>query len=241
MRTLLKTWLQNAGYHIRVTKPEQVDAFFAQKKMFNPDAQLTIFDVGAHHGETSLAYQKLFPQATIYAFEPFEASMNSLKKNINGTKQIFPQGVALSQEVGETTFHSNSFSATNSLLATAETETMGYFKTQNVVKIQTNTLDNFAQNNQIAHIDILKMDVQGAEHLVLRGAEKMLKQQKISLIYTEIIVKPSYDGQKSLDEMLTLVRSFGYNLYGFYNYLYGSKGEVIQLDALFTSPKFSIS
>ena len=57
------------------------------------------------------------------------------------------------------------------------------------------TLDEYALSKGIQHIDILKMDVQGSELNVLKGAENLLKSNKIDIIYSEVWFKAAYEGQ----------------------------------------------
>ena len=54
------------------------------------------------------------------------------------------------------------------------------------INVQTQTIDNFCLLNNIEKIDLLKLDTDGTEYEVLLGAEKLLSQGKIGLIYTEI-------------------------------------------------------
>jgi len=57
------------------------------------------------------------------------------------------------------------------------------------ILVQTKTLDNFCLDNNIKYIDILKIDVNGNALNVFKGAEKLLLEDKIGLIYTEIAAK----------------------------------------------------
>ena len=54
------------------------------------------------------------------------------------------------------------------------------------ISVQTQTLDNFCSNINIDNIDVLKIDTEGNELNVLKGAEKLLSEGKIKLIYVEI-------------------------------------------------------
>ena len=54
------------------------------------------------------------------------------------------------------------------------------------INVQTQKLDNFCSLNSIEKIDLLKLDVDGTEHEILLGAENLLSNGKIGLIYTEI-------------------------------------------------------
>ena len=197
-----------------------------------------IFDVGAHHGLVSKKFRELFPKATIYAFEPFIKSFEQLKVNICSDKGIHVFNFGLSEKVGSRLFHCNSSSATNSILATdvegAITWEGGILETQDVVSAKFETVDSVVAAMQIPRIDILKLDVQGAEPLVITGAEKTIHSGKIALIYSEIITQPTYSNQKRFDRALEVFYDSGYDLYNIYNLNNTRDGRLRQVDAIFT-------
>ena len=104
--------------------------------------------------------------------------------------------------------------------------------TTSQIEVRTTTIDTFCTETRISNIDILKMDVQGAEFSVLEGAHDMLASQKISLIYTELIMCPTYKGQHSLHEYLSFLASFGYDFLDFFNPV-RNHNQLIQADVLF--------
>jgi len=104
-------------------------------------------------------------------------------------------------------------------------------------EVSITTVDIFCLEVGISHIDILKMDVQGAEFSVLVGAKDMLANQRISLIYTELIMCPTYEGQHKLHEYLSFLDSFGYDFFDFFNPV-NSHNQLIQADLLFVSSSF---
>ena len=54
------------------------------------------------------------------------------------------------------------------------------------INVQTQTLDSFCLDKKIENIDVLKIDTEGNELNVLKGAKRLLSENKINLIYTEI-------------------------------------------------------
>ena len=109
----------------------------------------------------------------------------------------------------------------------------GLLETIGTVDVEMTTLDNFVDENNIKKIDILKMDVQGAEFMVLNGAKKTFEKGIVNMIYTEIIMLPTYEGQIPFDETIKLIRSFGFELYNFFNYNLTDAGQLRQVDAIF--------
>jgi FkbM family methyltransferase len=148
--------------------------------------------------------------------------------------------VALAAAVGQAEFSVNRNSATNSLLA-SDVGAEIYWrsdapKTTSTLTVPTKTIDSFAAEHSISRIDILKMDVQGGEFDVLKGAEKMLAGQAIGLIYMELITAPTYVGQHRIREYLELFDSVGYEIFDLYNFG-RSNGRLLQTDVIVVSPE----
>ena len=240
MKKLIKKLVNRCGYRIsRLAKPlSTLDAFTAMKQLLSGIREPVIFDVGAHHGHISKKFRDLLPTSVVYAFEPFKESFEQLKMNIASDPKITAYNFGLSNKDGMQSFHSNSSSATNSLFPSdkAGIQTWGenLLETQKLVEAGFKTLDSVVQTMQIPKIDILKIDVQGAEHLVIEGAAKACSQGLIRLVYSEIITQPTYKGQKRFDEALASFYNNGFDLYNIYNMSFTSEGRLRQLDAIFT-------
>jgi len=239
MKYLINDILRQFGYRIsRIPPDEGLNAFEVQKMLLGEAVvDLTIFDVGAYKGDVTLIYKKLFPDSKVYCFEPFPISFSILKKNTSSQCNIFAINKGLGEYTGKSEFHSNRSAPTNSILATLDesrhTWGDGLLDTIETIEIDMETLDDFVRNNHIDKIDILKLDAQGSEYMVLNGARNTLEEGKIKMIYSEIIILPTYKGQKYLDEFLLLLRSYGFDLYNFFNCSFTRKGMLRQLDAIF--------
>lgn len=211
------------------------------KRLFNDD-NLNIFDVGAHMGETSLLFNELFPKAKIFSFEPFERSFEEMRKKVQNIKNIRAFNYGLSNFSGTTLLNSNKSSATNSLLETDERYENSWGKglLSTVEKVQTHfkTFDAVVEEQKINKVQILKLDVQGAEHYVIDGAKHSIKQGIVDVIYTEIITQPTYKGQKRFDEILKLYYDLGYQVHNLYNFHYTPEKSLKQIDAIFIRNNF---
>ena len=90
-------------------------------------------------------------------------------------------------------------------------------KDYETIIVQTQTMDNFCSINNIDRIDILKLDCDGTEYEVLLGAEKLLSEDRIGLIYTEISgVKKGFDSK--VDEIVKLLSKYNFQLKKTWNY-----------------------
>jgi FkbM family methyltransferase len=242
MKKIIKAVFNKFGLEI-MKKSAVENAFELQEKLIeNTGKPITIFDVGAHIGAISLKYNGLFPNSTIYSFEPFPESFKSLKHNTLQRKNIKPFNKGLGEYVGTSKFHSNIHEQTNSILATHEEGNSNWgntnmLQTKEILDIELTTIDQIVKEENIKKIDILKMDVQGAEHQVMAGAKKTIEKGMIRLIYTEIITIPTYEGQQELDEALKMFRQFGFELFNIYNSGHTKNGRLQYIDVVFVNAK----
>ena len=242
-KNLIRNLLKRYGYKLSpiIIPPAFTDEYRDQKKLIG-NGPVTIFDVGAHNGQTSITYLNLFNEPEIYAFEPSPASFELLKTSVANYPGVKVFNTALGNITGEVPFYVNRSSETNSLLAT-HSEGSNYWDdnvldTIDTIKINATTVDEFVKNNGVEKIDILKIDTQGTEYQVIEGASRSIKQNKIKIIYLEIITMPTYQNQKHFDEILSLLRDKGFRLYNLYNYSHTIRGELRQVDAIFIHRSF---
>jgi FkbM family methyltransferase len=182
-----------------------------------------IFDIGAHHGESVEYLKELFPKSKIQSFEPDPESFNILSsKAIDGVSY---HNQALSDSEGTATFFRNKISHTNSLFKVNLNSTDSIGITNAIVnddeqylsgfnsefQVITTTLDTFIMAHSIEIIDLLKIDVQGAECSVLSGGEKLLKKTKV--IVLEISFFDYYEHQTSFLDVELLLSPLGFKLY----------------------------
>lgn len=242
MKSLLRTAFRSIGLDVRrVGGPGKAGSShdpYAVMQSLVTAPNPVIFDVGAHIGETARHFRSLFPDATLHCFEPFPDSYAKLSVATASDARVFPHAVALSDKTGTAHLKSNTGSATNSLLATdpkaAEYWGSGSLETRNEVEVRTQTIDDFCAGAGIARIDILKLDVQGAEFSVLTGSRGLLEQRAIGLVFMEMIMAPTYVGQRKLHEYLAMFDSLGYALLDLYTPLH-SGNRLIQCDAIVVS------
>ena len=223
----------------RPKKAKRNKPFEVQKRLFCGNVDLVIFDVGAYVGEIAAKYKQIFPKSTIHCFEPFPDSFQKLNQLCRDAS-IKTHQIAFSDKEEKATFHTNVDLSCNSLLPPTEGEFKCYSAKSikdGEIQVETNTIDNFCAEAGISGIDILKMDVEGAEIKVLKGASKMLSNQAIKLIYSEVMFIPHYTDGCLFHELTAFLDKYGYTLLNFYHLKSAKNGQLRWGNAIFLSPK----
>jgi FkbM family methyltransferase len=141
---------------------------------------LVIFDAGANVGKWSTEANKLFKDADIHSFEPVPDIFEKLSRNTANLPKVHLYNTALSNSAGTLTFH---FYPNSPLFNSIYNHPSG----REVVSVQCPALpgSDFCEQHNISNIDFLKIDVEGAEHLVLEGFREMIQNKKIRAIQFE--------------------------------------------------------
>jgi FkbM family methyltransferase len=245
MKQFLKAILRSLGFDLsrlsslaRNRNQPGDDPFLHQKRLAPAEGVKVIFDIGANRGQTTPTYRKWFPEATIYCFEPFAASFATLKEAFPNCRFVQPFQLAVSDGVGTRSFYCANESVMNSLLPLSPRADLLTTSTgSGTIEVQSTTLDAFCSENNVTRIDILKIDVQGAEVQVLSGATGLLRDQLVRMVYLEVNFNEIYLGQAFFHDVSGFLHSHGYSLYGLYQMAYSPVGPIGWADALFVSPK----
>ena len=179
-----------------------------------------IFDVGAHIGETTLLFLKIFDSIKIcYCFEPQINIFNILKKKFKNNSRVFCVNKAIYDKIIKKDFNvlyhqrSSTLEDINANSFYYKIKSLILFsKVKNIIykkeKLNCITLDSFITNKKI--IDILKIDVEGSELNVLKGCKNNIKNVKVILI--EILHHDSIKNYSKLD-IFRFLKKNGFQLY----------------------------
>jgi FkbM family methyltransferase len=189
-----------------------------------PDAKI-IFDVGANVGQTAKTYRRLYPSSQIWSFEPFPSTYESLRNSLSDP-QFHPMPLALSNEVGKATLHIGAESITNSFMERAS-------DTGKTIDVQTDTVDHFCSEHRIDKIDILKVDVEGAEIRVFKGAQEMFSREAIQAVFVEVYFDPIYEGMPLMWDLHSHLLERGFFLHGLYSLFRGRNRRLSFGNALY--------
>lgn len=241
LKSFVKSIFQLMGLNIqRKTSSFPDNPFDAQKKLLEGIgiSDPVIFDLGGHRGETICQYQAKFPNALVYCFEPSPDSLVALDDKYRDDPKTIIIPLAVTDQQGQQTLHINEIDAINSLLPLA-TSSRRYLPgngiTKGSIQVNTTSIDEFMQSQNVEVIHIMKMDIQGGELTALKGAEKVLKKGQLPLIYTEIMFVPHYENQPLLNDIWDFLAQYEYALFDFYYLQRAKNGQLRFANALFVS------
>ena len=177
--------------------------------------EAVFFDIGANIGFFTLAAgQKLRNNGgQVYAFEPCRETFEVLQQNVhlNGLRNVHLVHAALTDWVGEGTLHINkSFRDGLNTLGSP-----GHFDCGVVGRqvVRTTTIDHFMKANEIGQVDVMKVDVEGAELLVLAGGRRLLERNDAPVILYEGYSWCTAGFNYHPVEIMWLLKDFGYELF----------------------------
>lgn len=170
-----------------------------------------VFDVGADIGDWSQYILAVNKDVCLHAFEPIPKSFKILGKKLNA-HNVHLHNLALSQDVGTAEFFVYlGHSGLTDCSSLYYRPVIGHCLREKIV-VETQSLDHFCSVNAIPHIDLLKLDTEGAEWFIFLGAEQLLNKQAISLIQFEY-GGCNIDSKTTLHQMYELLTSKGYSVY----------------------------
>ena len=154
-------------------------------KVFGSEEPI-IFDVGANVGEYTNIIINNFPKAKIFSFEPHPATFSVLSSK-NFTKNVKLYNIAIGEKEETLSLFNRADDTEDSTFASLHREAISEILKKEVVeiKVPVNTLDNIVDDEKLNRIDFLKIDTEGNELAVLKGASSLLKNCKIGCIHFE--------------------------------------------------------
>lgn len=217
--------------------PHGMDLSFDIDRRFGRNNIQVVFDVGANVGQSTLAYLREFPQARIYSFEPVQSTYQKLSEATGSFPRVQAFKLGMGSEAGETVIHVNPVSTASSIVM----ERAG----DRAESIAMETVAGFAGKHGVESIDLLKIDTEGYDLEVLRGAAPLLQQQRIHLIQSEC--EPSVRSREDSPfvdfvSLSSFLNGFGYELFGVYEQQleWDGRNRVRYWNAVFLCPKLIV-
>lgn len=235
---LVQSFFHLFGLNLNYYNPSNSEVALTDYLLSQYDIK-TIVDVGANEGQFALKLiGKNNYKGKIISFEPVSSSFGVLSKN----SQRSSNWAVVKSAVGDTegtvpiNISQNSVSSSLRKVNAHTVEAEAGTAIVNTEMVPINTLDNLLKAHQWQNDLWLKIDVQGFEREVLKGASETLKQAKV--IQIELAVIPSYEQSPYLEEIITQLRAAGFTLYsimsGFRNY---KTGQMYEMEGFFVKEK----
>lgn len=209
----LWNWIGRAtGNHILRSLPRGVDVFHDIAKYLPRQHVEIFFDVGANVGQSALSYTKKFPAAQIYSFEPAPESFLQLQQHTAHCPRVRCFRLALAAKTGSGQLLASGTSTMNRLAPASPAAP----DSQRTIPVELQTLDAFCDTEKIQAIHYLKIDTEGGDLDVLRGAETMLAAQRIDLVEVEAGMNPRNTHHVRLEALKEHLEQRAYFLFGIY-------------------------
>lgn len=206
-------------------------------------APRVVLDVGARDCRESLDFAASFPSATVYAFECNPATLPACRAAAAHEPRLTLIEKAVTDRDGRTTFFpidqekTVTGSSDGNPGASSLFEASGEYPleqyVQGRVEVETVRLDTFLGQRGIGHVDVLWMDVQGAELLVLRGLGARIGD--VDWVHLEAEQFEIYRKQALFPEIDRFLAARGFDLCGFTSY------SMYAVDAVYCNRRLGVS
>lgn len=187
-----------------LTKKYERETTILFNKIIKPG--MVIIDIGAHIGYYTTLFAKLVgADGQVFAFEADLDNFRFLEKNTKNYKNINLHNIAIADKNSLIDFYKvNKSTGCHSII-----------KTNNAVKtsVQATTLDNFLAEKNINRVDLIKIDIEGAEPLAFKGMEKLFnKNQNLSIIM-EFSPNSFKSSPQDPANFLKNIKQYGFSVY----------------------------
>lgn len=205
---------RSLGVTISRTPPvppnQHADAALAHLRRWSPSD--VFFDVGANDGRTILRLQHQLACPRIYAFEPVSSTYRTLVERTARLSNVRTFNLALGAAPGTGTMYLNDIDALASFSPRwTAAEPLG------TETVTVTTVDEMLRSEQIDFVHFLKIDTEGFELEVLKGAEQSLRASRIGIVQVEVGVDQMDRPFLPFETARVHMAERGYYLYGLYN------------------------
>lgn len=191
------------------------DPYTSLARFIEADEPLVMVDVGANVGSTTRRMLDEFPHATVYAFEPAPDVYRELQAAVGSDSRIHTYSVACGSSCGEVDFYLTQNHWCSSVLPPSDIGRRfhgAWYNTREVVKVPVTTLDAWALAAQVRRVDFLKVDAQGFDLEVLKGAQNMLASG-VMAVNCECHFVAEYEGCATFSQIDHFLESQGFRLH----------------------------
>ncbi len=209
-------------------------------------ARHVVIDVGAHNGETlDIAASRLAGGAHYIALEPNPGTFALLKARAGRYEGTAMQAscvqAAAGPVEGTTSFNATRASAVAGVLppvaGLGERVPSGDHDILEQVTVQMVTIDGLMAREGISSVDLLKVDAEGYDLEVLRGAMQALREHRVRVVLAEVFFVAYREGQAFFWDIAAFLQEAGYQFVNLYDTRDTSQGRLYTGNGLWVSPE----
>ncbi|HVW15747.1 MAG TPA: FkbM family methyltransferase [Mucilaginibacter sp.] len=190
-----------------------------------------IYDVGANIGTWTMLAKSFFKDAQVHAFEPLSAHTTKFAENTKNLGDIHLHKFCLGNDDTSTIINISSFSDSSSILEATPLEFEQYqIKKVDEEEVEVKKISTLISENLLPPPDLIKLDVQGFELEVLKGAEDHLAHARY--IIAEVSFKAYYKNQPLFLDIANYLSGYNFRIYAF-GHSTPTGQELGQIDVLF--------
>ena len=224
IKNFLIKYFQNISDLINYLFSDTINEKKLLREFMNSQDKVVVFDLGTNLGTFVDKVVKTFGKNNLqlHLFEPQDQLHKILLKKFSNIGIINKFGIG--KENGLYKFYINSINSQSSFL---NNHNIGEIVSEEMVEVKR--LDNYIEENEIAKIDILKIDIEGKEHDALISMGKYLEEKIAKYIKIEM----NFNDKQNFTSVNQLLNDAGYYLIGFSNMKY-YENKLLFVDAYYT-------
>lgn len=235
IKKVIKGFLADRGYRVTWCQPGVPSGLdlSADLQILIRSENPVILDVGANRGQTIEMLCGTFASPQIIAFEPSASVFGELQRTYGARcRDVLHMALGAHDEVKEFINYERSEFSSLRRLAPSALHEFSEIKVRSVEQVQVRCLDSLLPELGLAEIDLLKIDTQGHDLDVLKGARMLFQQGRVKRVLVEMNFVPMYEGEGSALEIMSFLHAQQLSLVDLYEKSHG-RGVLTWCTALF--------
>jgi FkbM family methyltransferase len=209
----ISAYTSYAGALLSFSHPQEA---LAIARPYLPDNPV-IIEAGAYDGDDSVVMATSWPQSIVHSFEPVPYLYTVLANTTKGHANIHTYQMAVGDSIGYATMYVSECpgnpgipSQSSSLLAPKEHLTYSNVLFKKIIKVPVTTFDAWAVQNNVDHVDLMWLDMQGYELNALMASPKILSTVRV--ILTEVEFVEAYANQYQFEQVKRWLEEQGFEM-----------------------------
>lgn len=201
---------KSLGVRVYREAPFGTDPYPAISALRSWSSKDVVFDVGANDGRALFRIQRHLSNPTIFAFEPVSTTYETLVERTKHLDNVRCLQLALGAESGQKPIYLHELAVMNSF-------SREWAPPTGTETVEIATVDEVMAEEDIEFVHFLKIDTEGHELEVLKGARDALTASRVAIIQVEVGVNQRVSPHTSLEEVASYLAPMGYFLHGIFH------------------------